>query len=115
MDEPSSGLDIESRREMWDILLELRRTKAVLVTTHHMDEAEILGDTICILAKGTLQKQGSPLELKRKVGTGYILKLCVDLEKFEQKKTLDLIERFVPINRSQCVSMSPAQNFEVCQ
>lgn len=96
LDEPSSGLDIQSRRELWDILLELRKTKAILITTHHMEEAEVLGDTISILSNGRLQLTGSPLELKRKIGSGYILKLCVNLSQYNEDACMELIRTFVP-------------------
>ncbi|XP_017859906.1 PREDICTED: ATP-binding cassette sub-family A member 3 [Drosophila arizonae] len=94
LDEPSSGLDIESRRELWDILLELRKEKAILVTTHYMEEAEELGDTICILANGKLERTGSPLELKRKYGNGYCLKLETH-ENFNKDAILSEIRRFI--------------------
>lgn len=97
MDEPSSGLDIESRRELWDILLELRKTKAILITTHHMEEAEVLGDTISILSNGRLQLTGSPLELKHKIGSGYILKLCTNPSQFNTDECLELIREHVPL------------------
>ncbi|XP_017855043.1 ATP-binding cassette sub-family A member 9 isoform X2 [Drosophila busckii] len=96
LDEPSSGLDIESRRELWDILLALRKEKAILVTTHYMEEAEVLGDTICILVDGQLKANGSPLELKRKSGCGYFLKLQAHETKFLQQETLDLISNHIP-------------------
>ncbi|XP_073824278.1 engulfment ABC Transporter in the ovary [Musca autumnalis] len=96
LDEPSSGLDIQSRRELWDILLELRKTKAILITTHHMEEAEVLGDTISILSNGRLQLTGSPLELKRMVGSGYILKLCVNTSQYNEDECLELIKSYVP-------------------
>lgn len=92
-------MDIESRRELWDVLLELRKTKAILITTHHMEEAEVLGDTINILANGQLQMTGSPLELKRKVGSGYILKLCVNQNQFNLDNCLEEIHQFVPSAR----------------
>lgn len=95
LDEPSSGLDIESRRELWDILLELRKSKAVLITTHHMEEAEVLGDTISILSNGKLEQSGTPLELKRKLGSGYILKLRTE-GNFNQENTLHIIKSYVP-------------------
>ncbi|XP_037819690.1 ATP-binding cassette sub-family A member 3 [Lucilia sericata] len=99
LDEPSSGLDIESRRELWDILLELRKTKAILITTHHMEEAEVLGDTISILSNGRLQLTGSPLELKHKIGSGYILKLCTNPSQFNIEECLELIREHVPSAR----------------
>uniref|UniRef100_W8BPU7 ATP-binding cassette sub-family A member 3 n=1 Tax=Ceratitis capitata TaxID=7213 RepID=W8BPU7_CERCA len=95
LDEPSSGLDIESRRELWDILLQLRKLKAVLITTHHMEEAEMLGDTIAILANGRVHCSGSPLELKRKIGRGYVLKLCLNRSEI-QEKILNIIQQIIP-------------------
>ncbi|KAH8274147.1 hypothetical protein KR044_012010 [Drosophila immigrans] len=111
LDEPSSGLDIESRRELWDILLALRKEKAILVTTHYMEEAEVLGDTICILANGKLQANGSPLQLKRKLGSGYRLKLEAHETNFLENETLDIIRRFVP---NACVQSIVKPTFNVC-
>ncbi|XP_064549091.1 phospholipid-transporting ATPase ABCA1 [Drosophila montana] len=101
LDEPSSGLDIESRRELWDILLELRKEKAILVTTHYMEEAEVLGDTICILANGKLQAIGSPLELKRKSGSGYRLKLQAHETLFLKEETMKEIFKFIPTAKEE--------------
>lgn len=95
LDEPSSGLDIESRRELWDILLNLRKLKAVLITTHHMEEAEVLGDTIAILANGRVHCSGSPLELKRKIGQGYVLKLCISRDQIKDE-ILEIIQKNMP-------------------
>ncbi|KAL9874745.1 phospholipid-transporting ATPase ABCA3-like isoform 1-T1 [Glossina fuscipes fuscipes] len=96
LDEPSSGLDIESRRELWDVLLELRKTKAIMITTHHMEEAEVLGDTINILCNGRVLLTGAPLELKRKVGSGYILKLCTNPSQFNKDECLQFIRVDIP-------------------
>lgn len=99
LDEPSSGLDINSRRDLWDILLLLRKEKAILVTTHYMEEAEVLGDTICILANGRLQCSGSPLELKRRSDIGYRLKLEVNDFTFRENEIMQLIHSYVPTAR----------------
>ncbi|KAH8266653.1 hypothetical protein KR018_006787 [Drosophila ironensis] len=99
LDEPSSGLDINSRRELWDILLNLRKEKAILVTTHYMEEAEVLGDTICILANGRLQSTGSPLELKRRTDIGYRLKLEIDVNNYRDNDSMELIQASVPTAR----------------
>ncbi|XP_013113812.2 ATP-binding cassette sub-family A member 2 [Stomoxys calcitrans] len=96
LDEPSSGLDIQSRRELWDVLLELRKTKAILITTHHMEEAEVLGDTISILSNGRLQLTGSPLELKHTIGSGYVLKLCMNPSQYNENECLEIIRSYVP-------------------
>lgn len=106
-------MDIESRRELWDVLLELRKTKAILITTHHMEEAEVLGDTIHILANGQLQMTGSPMELKRKVGSGYILKLCVDQNQFNLDNCLEEIRRFIP-NSRLVVRITSKYSCDIC-
>lgn len=68
LDEPSAGLDPETRREIWDCLLELRKKCTILITTHDMAEADVLGDRIVIMAKGKLLCAGSPLFLKKALG-----------------------------------------------
>ena len=52
MDEPTSGIDSYSRRQIWDIIRENKNDKIILLTTHFMDEAEYLGDRIGILKEG---------------------------------------------------------------
>lgn len=71
VDEVSSGLDPISRRKIWDILLAERGKRSILLTTHFLDEAELLADHIAILSKGTLKAQGSSVELKNTLGSGY--------------------------------------------
>lgn len=50
LDEPSSGLDLSARREMWNMLRGHKKDKVILLTTHYMDEADILGDRIGIMS-----------------------------------------------------------------
>uniref|UniRef100_A0A8C0IGG8 ATP binding cassette subfamily A member 3 n=1 Tax=Bubo bubo TaxID=30461 RepID=A0A8C0IGG8_BUBBB len=71
LDEPTSGMDPASRRATWDLLQQQRSNRTILLTTHFMDEADLLGDRIAIMAKGELQCCGSSLFLKRKYGAGY--------------------------------------------
>ncbi|KAL1867032.1 hypothetical protein Plec18167_008823 [Paecilomyces lecythidis] len=71
VDEVSSGLDPISRRKIWDILLAERGKRTILLTTHFLDEAELLADHIAILSKGALKAQGSSVELKHTLGSGY--------------------------------------------
>lgn len=70
LDEPTSGMDPASRRATWDLLQQQRSNRTILLTTHFMDEADLLGDRIAIMAKGELQCCGSSLFLKRKYGMG---------------------------------------------
>lgn len=68
LDEPTAGMDAVSRRAIWDLLQQQKRTRTILLTTHFMDEADLLGDRIAIMAKGELQCCGSSLFLKQKYG-----------------------------------------------
>lgn len=63
-------MDPASRRATWDLLQQQRSNRTILLTTHFMDEADLLGDRIAIMAKGELQCCGSSLFLKRKYGKG---------------------------------------------
>nr|XP_025035890.1 ATP-binding cassette sub-family A member 3 [Pelodiscus sinensis] len=71
LDEPTSGMDPASRRATWDLLQQQRSSRTILLTTHFMDEADLLGDRIAIMAQGELQCCGSSLFLKHKYGAGY--------------------------------------------
>ncbi|XP_075538376.1 phospholipid-transporting ATPase ABCA3-like isoform X2 [Dermacentor variabilis] len=71
LDEPTANMDPEGRREMWELLLKIRRNCSVFLTTQHLDEADVLGDRIIILASGHVRCAGSPAFLKHRFGTGY--------------------------------------------
>ncbi|KAK7931416.1 ABC transporter A family member 3 [Apiospora marii] len=71
VDEVSSGIDPLSRRKVWDILLAERGRRTIIMTTHFLDEADLLADQLAILSKGTLRAQGSSVELKDRLGAGY--------------------------------------------
>ena len=70
LDEPTAGLDVETRRQMWTILKRMQAGRTVLMSTHYMDEAEYLADRIAIMVDGRIQCCGSPAFLKRAFG-GY--------------------------------------------
>ncbi|XP_058807248.1 phospholipid-transporting ATPase ABCA1-like isoform X2 [Phymastichus coffea] len=72
LDEPTSGLDPESRRVIWDILLKMRGEKTIVISTHDMEEADILGDRIAILHSGQLRSYGTSLFLKKLIGQGNV-------------------------------------------
>lgn len=95
LDEPSSGLDPESRRELWNILLEMRKDHTIFITTHYMEEAEALADKIAIISHGQLLCYGPSIQLKRRFETGYILKLLTN-DHFKQVDTIDLIQKYFP-------------------
>jgi ATP-binding cassette, subfamily A (ABC1), member 3 len=73
LDEPSSGLDPTARRRLWDMLKRHKQNRIIILTTHFMEEADILGDRIAIMTKGKSSCCGSSLFLKKKFGVGYNL------------------------------------------
>uniref|UniRef100_A0A3B3WK83 ABC transporter domain-containing protein n=1 Tax=Poecilia mexicana TaxID=48701 RepID=A0A3B3WK83_9TELE len=75
LDEPTAGVDPYARRGIWDLLLKYRQGRTIILSTHHMDEADILGDRIAIISHGKLCCVGSSLYLKTQLGTGYYLTL----------------------------------------
>lgn len=64
LDEPTSGLDPQSRRAVWELLRTLKTGRAIILTTHYMDEADLLCDRIAIMSEGRLKCSGSSLFLK---------------------------------------------------
>ncbi|XP_070269929.1 phospholipid-transporting ATPase ABCA3-like [Myotis yumanensis] len=71
LDEPTAGMDPASRRATRDLLQQYKQGRTILLTTHYMDEADILGDRIAIMVKGSLRCCGSSLFLKNIYGVGY--------------------------------------------
>lgn len=69
LDEPTLGLDVRSRRELWKNLSQLKGRMTIILTTHYLEEAEALADRICILQKGFLKALGTVEELTQKTNT----------------------------------------------
>ena len=68
----TTGMDPITRRHVWDIIENAKKGRAIVLTTHSMEEADILSDRIGIMAKGKLRCLGTSIRLKSKFGTGYI-------------------------------------------
>ncbi|XP_003502609.2 phospholipid-transporting ATPase ABCA7 isoform X2 [Cricetulus griseus] len=75
LDEPTAGVDPASRRGIWELLLKYREGRTLILSTHYLDEAELLGDRVAVVASGSLCCCGSPLFLRRRLGSGYYLTL----------------------------------------
>ncbi|QHX43322.1 ABC transporter ATP-binding protein [Treponema vincentii] len=69
LDEPTLGLDVLARRELWASIRELKGKVTIILTTHYMDEVETLSDRVGIMAKGTLKAIGTVAELTAQTGT----------------------------------------------
>lgn len=104
VDEVSSGIDPLSRRKLWDILLAERGRRTIVLTTHFLDEADLLADHIAILSKGTLRADGSSVELKDRLGGGYRvhvhkdtgIKNGPDVHGVQKKISFDLVSYIAP-------------------
>lgn len=100
LDEPTTGLDPQARRNFWELVQKIQSEGAtIIMTTHYMDEAQILCNEIAIMDAGKIIAQGSPDELLRKQYEGLIIEMPVeditgDLSSIEHKliETLGIIE-----------------------
>jgi ABC-2 type transport system ATP-binding protein len=74
LDEPTTGLDPQSRRQLWDLIVELRASgRSIVLTTHYMDEAEKLCDRVAIVDHGKVIALGSPRELIASLGAEHVV------------------------------------------
>jgi ABC-2 type transport system ATP-binding protein len=79
LDEPTTGLDPQSRRQLWDVIAELvRRGRTVVLTTHYMDEAERLCDRVAVVDRGKVIALGTPEELIASLGGSQVVELVAD-------------------------------------
>ncbi|XP_019557858.3 phospholipid-transporting ATPase ABCA1 [Aedes albopictus] len=108
LDEPSTGVDPTARHALWDFLHEEKRDKTVLLSTHYMNEADVLGDRIAILADGKLSASGSPFFLKNAFGVGYRL-VCVKGRKYSETCLLETLRRYIPSVKVDSESSSEVQ------
>lgn len=100
LDEPTSGMDPYSMRLTWQLIKKVKKGRIILLTTHSMDEAEVLGDRIAIMANGSLKCCGSSLFLKHHYGVGYTLTLVKTVP--GASVAADIVYRHIP--SATCVS-----------
>ena len=68
LDEPTLGLDVLARRELWRSIEKLKKEKTIILTTHYMEEAEALSDRIAIMISGQIVMEGTLESLEQKTG-----------------------------------------------
>jgi ABC-2 type transport system ATP-binding protein len=79
LDEPTTGLDPQSRRQLWEVIRGFRaRGRTIVLTTHYMDEAERLCDRVAIVDQGKIIAQGSPVELISRLGGDHIIEFALE-------------------------------------
>merc|ERR1711871_116384 len=96
LDEPTSGMDPYSRRFTWNIIRNHKEGRVIVLTTHFMDEADLLGDRIAIMGHGKLKCCGSSLFLKKVFGVGYSMTLeKKEAHNFNVSKVENLVKSHV--------------------
>jgi len=88
LDEPSSGMDTSARREIWDLLRTRKEGRVIVLTTHYMDEADVLADRVAIMSHGVVKCVGTTNFLKKAYGCGYNLSFNCD------RPALEVVEKF---------------------
>lgn len=113
LDEPTVGLDIESRMVMWSFLRQLRSSgTTVLITSHYLEEIDALADRVAIIDKGVVIDAGTPSELKDKVGGERITLRIREFSPIEEaEKVKDMLQalpfvREIIINKAQGNSLN---------
>nr|XP_046260291.1 glucosylceramide transporter ABCA12 [Scatophagus argus] len=101
LDEPTTGVDPCSRRNIWDIVIQHKKNRTIIMSTHHLDEAEVLSDRIAFLERGGIKCCGSPFRLKDKLGQGYKLTLTKKIlepesEQIDNAELKSFIQAHVP-------------------
>uniref|UniRef100_A0A914E137 ABC transporter domain-containing protein n=1 Tax=Acrobeloides nanus TaxID=290746 RepID=A0A914E137_9BILA len=96
LDEPTSGMDPGARHETWTLLQSEKHNRTMLLTTHYMEEADLLGDRIAIMSHGELQCCGSSMFLKNIYGAGYHLVVVYKRGQENYTATLNLLKTFCP-------------------
>ncbi|XP_003740839.1 retinal-specific ATP-binding cassette transporter [Galendromus occidentalis] len=95
LDEPTAGMDPQARRMVWTVLQELRKGRTILLTTHYMEEADVLGDRITFLTAGAIMCSGSPMFLKKKFETGYKMRIAKASPDVDVDAAMEVVQRFV--------------------
>uniref|UniRef100_A0A8B9W0S0 ATP binding cassette subfamily A member 12 n=1 Tax=Anas zonorhyncha TaxID=75864 RepID=A0A8B9W0S0_9AVES len=101
LDEPTTGVDPCSRRSIWEIISKNKKGRTIILSTHHLDEAEVLSDRIAFLEHGGLKCCGSPFYLKETFGDGYHLtltkkKVSLPLTRCDTAAVTSLIQSHLP-------------------
>ncbi|KAL5032325.1 hypothetical protein RTP6_000451 [Batrachochytrium dendrobatidis] len=94
MDEPTTGMDPVNRRHVWTFIEKFKKGRVIILTTHSMEEADVLGDKIAIMSKGRLRAINNSIALKTKFGTGYRISVVANPVELEHVK--GIIQRMVP-------------------
>ena len=94
LDEPTTGLDPQARRQLWDLIEEFKREgRTIVLTTHYMDEAERLCDRVAIMDRGKVIARGTPAALIASIGADHLVELSLGA----QRAILSALARRFPV------------------
>lgn len=111
LDEPTAGVDIELRHMMWEYLTKINKEgKTILLTTHYIEEAEKLCDTVAIIDQGDIVIEGNPPDLIRKMGKNVI---CVRVNDWDSDKALENWDYTVVDNQLHIQTKNPDMDMPI--
>lgn len=96
---------LDSRSKIWEMLQNYKGKTSIIMTTHFMEEADSLGDRICIMTAGAVKALGTNVELKNKFGVGYQLTVLKD-EKFDQRGLETWLHQALPASRGAVLPLA---------
>merc|ERR1711871_1303500 len=94
LDEPTTGMDPVSRRHVWDLIEDQKKGRTIMLTTHSMEEADVLGNRIAIMGKGRLRAFGTSLHLKTKFGAGY--QFILQCKEGDEQQVIQSVQKHTP-------------------
>ena len=99
LDEPTTGLDPTSRRQLWEIIERFRNEgRTIMLTTHYMEEAEQLCDRVAIVDQGVVVTTGSPRELIAELGAEHVMELMLEVNGLETEKVAADLSNLPSVN-----------------
>ncbi|EEF52146.1 abc transporter, putative [Ricinus communis] len=110
MDEPSTGLDPASRSNLWNVVKRAKQGRAIILTTHSMEEADALCDRLGVFVDGSLQCIGNPKELKARYGGSYVFTMTTSAE--SEQEVVNMVQQLSP-NAIRTYQTSGTQKFEM--
>ncbi|KAJ3314893.1 ATP-binding cassette sub- A member 1 [Boothiomyces sp. JEL0838] len=90
LDEPTTGMDPVNRRHVWSFIEKFKANRVIILTTHSMEEADVLGDQIVIMSKGRIRAVGDSNSLKTKFGVGYKLSVITEPDRLKHARNIVL-------------------------
>ncbi|MBA3922929.1 MAG: ABC transporter ATP-binding protein [Nostocaceae cyanobacterium] len=114
LDEPTVGLDIESRFVVWDFLRKLRSAgTTVLITSHYLEEVDALADRVAIIDRGLVIAQGTPTELKDKVGGDRITLRIREFSPIDEAETAKTLLQSLPFVQEAIINSAQGNSLNL--